>query len=73
MSAYESVKYPDRRRFSQRTNTLKTKAHEVGKIFDADVYLIVSASHETVVYNSVQDRQWPPADNLLVSAAGILF
>jgi hypothetical protein len=72
MSGNSGYKH-NQRRWEQRTKTLKNKAHEVGKIFHADVYLIVSCSSETVVYNSVQDRQWPPADHLLASVTGFLF
>ncbi|OQE65362.1 hypothetical protein PENNAL_c0212G04981 [Penicillium nalgiovense] len=45
--------------------TLKAKAYELAKFCDADVYLFVNHQRGSFVYNSVDDRSWPPNDKNL--------
>jgi hypothetical protein len=54
-------------RFARRSHTLKVKAHELAKLCDADVYLVIKHQRGSFVYNSVGDKSWPPNDDKLVS------
>ena len=54
-------------KFIRRSHTLKAKAHELAKFCDANVYLVVSHPRGSFVYNSVEDKSWPPNDEKLVS------
>ncbi|KAJ5862968.1 hypothetical protein N7455_007036 [Penicillium solitum] len=52
-------------KFTRRSQTLKGKAHELAKFCDANVYLVIIHPRESFVYNSVDDRSWPPSDEKL--------
>lgn len=54
-------------KFARRSQTLKAKGHELAKFCDADVYLVFNHQRGSFVYNSVEDRSWPPNDKQLVS------
>lgn len=56
-----------RTKFAKRCKTLRTKAHELAKLCDANVYLLIDHPRGSYAYNSVDDRSWPPPDEVLVS------
>lgn len=56
----------DRARYNKRTRTLLSKADELAKLCNADVYLIMSHPRGTSVYNSTGNPNWPPPDSALV-------
>ncbi|KAJ5504609.1 hypothetical protein N7463_007483 [Penicillium fimorum] len=55
----------DRARYNKRTRTLLSKADELAKLCNADVYLIMSHPRGTTVYNSAENPNWPPPDSAL--------
>ncbi|CAG7947056.1 unnamed protein product [Penicillium salamii] len=69
---FEAIGGPDPKRNSQvkfirRSQTLKVKAHELAKLCGANVYLVINYQRGSFVYNSVDDRSWPPNNKKLVS------
>lgn len=56
----------ERAKYKKRTTTLLSKADELAKLCNADVYLIMSHPRGTTVYNSVESPGWPPPDSALV-------
>lgn len=55
-----------RSKFTKRSKTLKMKAHELAKLCDANVYLLIEHPRGSYAYNSVDDNSWPPPDEVLV-------
>ena len=55
-----------RTKFSKRCKTLRTKAHELAKLCDANVYLLIDHPRGSYAYNSADDNSWPPPDEVLV-------
>ncbi|KAJ5956315.1 hypothetical protein N7501_010594 [Penicillium viridicatum] len=52
-------------KFTRRSYTLKTKAHELAKFCDTDIYLVINHQRGSFVYNLVDNKLWPPSDKKL--------
>ncbi|KAJ5821842.1 uncharacterized protein N7525_011126 [Penicillium rubens] len=53
-------------KFARRSQTLKAKAHKLTKFCDTDIYLVFNHQRGSFIYNSVEDRSWPPNDKQLM-------
>jgi len=53
----------------KRMATLKRKAHEFGKLFGADVALIIREKQQFSGYRSIDHEDWPPPMSHIVSLA----
>ena len=54
-------------KFRKRHHTLRKKAHEVAKICNAHVYVVVLFNGQFHVYKSHNHRGWPPTQDQIVS------
>ncbi|CAP80028.1 Pc12g04010 [Penicillium rubens Wisconsin 54-1255] len=53
-------------KFARRSHTLKVKAYKLTKFYNTDIYVVVNHQRGSFVYNSVEDRSWPPNDKKLL-------
>lgn len=53
--------------FSRRRKTVLLKADQLHRDCQADVYLVVRWEGKTYTYKSIDDKNWPPPEEELVS------
>lgn len=53
-------------RFHGRKNSLFKKAHELGILYETDVYLILRRNHRFYTYKTKDDPSWPPSEKQIV-------
>jgi len=60
-------------RLRRRRNTVFLKAHELGKLCGVDVAVIVFQHGRYVMYKSIEQEDWPPSIEEIVSKLSLLI